>query len=82
VLKNPAHPYTRLLWAAVPHIDGDDIEAVRRLIIARPEGSGCPFYSRCVSAIERCAQEMPGSHSLGQTRQYRCFVQPQNQIAG
>lgn len=76
VLGNPAHPYTRLLLAAVPSIDGNGVDGFKSLIVARPETIGCPFHSRCISAVERCAQEVPPARDLADSRKYRCFVSP------
>ena len=61
--RNPAHPYTRTLLAAVP-VPDPRVRKERKV----PEGdvpdvagllSGCPFEPRCPLAEERCRQERP-----------------------
>lgn len=74
VLACPAHPYTRLLKAAVPSIDGDAL-AIDNLLVARGEGTGCAFYARCVSARERCATEVPPFGAWRDARRSRCFLE-------
>lgn len=73
VLANPAHPYTRLLNAAVPSIDHGYV-AVRELLVAREEGSGCAFHARCASATPRCGGEVPLFGEWFGGRRARCFV--------
>jgi oligopeptide/dipeptide ABC transporter ATP-binding protein len=60
VLKNPMHPYTRLLKSCVVEIGTEDLDP--------PDGSvpsyeamptGCRFSTRCRQAQERCADERP-----------------------
>jgi oligopeptide/dipeptide ABC transporter ATP-binding protein len=68
VYARPAHPYTRMLLAAVPDPD----PRVQRARHARPAaaktvvaqagpdaGTGCPFASRCSHAIEICRTTRP-----------------------
>lgn len=74
VLARPAHPYTRLLKAAVPSIDGDAL-TIDNLLVSRSEGTGCAFYGRCVSACDRCATEAPAFGAWRDARRSRCFLQ-------
>jgi peptide/nickel transport system ATP-binding protein len=57
----PRHPYTRMLFAATPDLNGDD--AVRSIPGTPPRLDraivGCPFQPRCDSAFERCVTERP-----------------------
>ena len=49
VTRDPAHPYTRALLAAVPDLDREPPRAPRascRARCARP--SGCPYHPRCM----------------------------------
>ena len=61
--KQPAHPYTRLLLAAIPdannkHSGNQDIlEGELPSPIDPP--SGCRFRTRCPRATEKCASEEP-----------------------
>jgi oligopeptide/dipeptide ABC transporter ATP-binding protein len=57
----PAHPYTRMLFAATPDLYGD--EEVVSIPGAPPrldrEIVGCPYRTRCDRAFDRCERERP-----------------------
>jgi oligopeptide/dipeptide ABC transporter ATP-binding protein len=64
----PRHPYTQGLLAAVPRLDvlarQEDPRARLREIAGvvpslRDRPSGCPFWTRCPLAMQRCRREMP-----------------------
>ncbi|GIH06262.1 dipeptide/oligopeptide/nickel ABC transporter ATP-binding protein [Rhizocola hellebori] len=64
VVKEPRHPYTRLLISSLPEVGVRYAE--RRLvgIPGRPPGlldppSGCRFRDRCPLAFDKCAEEPP-----------------------
>ena len=61
IFKNPKHPYTRALLAAIP--DPDPERTIPRDLLkgeipdaARPP-LGCSFHPRCPAAFERCGWE-------------------------
>jgi oligopeptide/dipeptide ABC transporter ATP-binding protein len=62
LFTRPAHPYTRALLAAAPHLDGR-VEASAHISgelpspTARP--SGCAFRARCPRAEQICAEVAP-----------------------
>jgi oligopeptide/dipeptide ABC transporter ATP-binding protein len=63
VIKEPAHPYTEALLAAVPTITAPQTDAAARLRgeigdSGRPP-PGCRFNPRCPLAAERCTAEEP-----------------------
>ena len=62
VIRNPCHPYTRALIAAVPTVAGRKGEATAAIgdtdDPANPP-SGCRFHRRCPLAIARCQEEVP-----------------------
>ncbi len=71
LFADPKHPYTQMLFAAAPKLDGFGRE------VEPPKGeipdpinppSGCAYHPRCPLAIERCAAERPEMRSLGQSR--------------
>ena len=65
IFKNPAHPYTRALLAAVP-VPDPRLEAQREVLLlegdlpspANPP-AGCRFNTRCPLATARCREEAP-----------------------
>jgi oligopeptide/dipeptide ABC transporter ATP-binding protein len=67
LLKNPLHPYTRVLLDAIPQVE--HIGVHKRIILkgdipsplAPP--SGCKFHTRCPEAMERCSIEVPVSRA-------------------
>jgi oligopeptide/dipeptide ABC transporter ATP-binding protein len=65
--RNPRHPYTKALLAAVPKLDPRDR---RPLATVRGEAElvatqGCAFKPRCPFAVARCGLETPVLHPVG-----------------
>jgi len=63
IFKNPLHPYTQGLLAAIPRKDKDighlySIEGTVPSLQTMPQG--CRFCDRCTKAMERCHTECPG----------------------
>ena len=75
IVRRSRHPYTRALIAASPKADPE--APVRRKVLrgdipsplAPP--SGCVFRTRCASATERCAREVPALRGEG-AHQFAC----------
>lgn len=62
VLRNPAHPYTRALLAALPSTDPGAASTHSLAAGEIPQGdtpSGCRFRNRCAHAVEACALTRP-----------------------
>ena len=63
VIKNPQHPYTRLLVDSIPwpdinrHWGTTEIKAREAELTGH--GTGCKFYSRCPFAMDKCLIEPP-----------------------
>jgi len=87
VLRNPRHPYTRMLLAAVPRVDVPGAPAspmrgekkdtgVTRGDMPSPLNppAGCHFHPRCSEATERCRTEYPDEKRLSTTRVVRCHL--------
>ena len=80
--KDPLHPYTQALLAAVPIAD-PELEAARGADIIAGEipsamrpPPGCRFHTRCPHAVERCRSEDPPLADLGQGRAVACHLHP------
>ncbi len=80
VIRNPSHPYTQALLAAVPGIDPAR-EATRQGVMLGGEipspinpPSGCAFHPRCPLAEARCSREVPRPHRLSATHQAACHL--------
>jgi len=62
IIRNAAHPYTRLLLGATPDLDAsvDEMQVVEG---SSPDPvsvpNGCRFHPRCPIATERCREEDP-----------------------
>ena len=84
ILREPAHPYTRRLIAAVPRL------AMNREAGVRPRAAppvlvdpppGCPFAPNCPAVMPRCREVMPGVTRLAHDRWVRCHLHGENTLA-
>ncbi len=81
LFRNPAHPYTEALLAAVPVLDR--AAGVARFPRRVPQGetpaagaaiAGCPFHPRCPYAIDICRAQLPPLKELAPGRWCRCHL--------
>lgn len=76
ITKNPGHPYTRELLAAIPEPDPSfrDINRYGSSEVGEFEASatGCVFRTRCPIAKEVCAVEEPPLRTIGAGHQAAC----------
>jgi peptide/nickel transport system ATP-binding protein len=77
VIKEPQHPYTRLLIDSIPWPDLDRRWGESAAMVKEAEGAqnatGCRFLARCPHAMERCAAAPP----LFQLKRYQaasCYL--------
>jgi oligopeptide/dipeptide ABC transporter ATP-binding protein len=70
----PGHPYTRLLFAATPDLDGSRDVASIPGAPPRLDGplQGCPFRARCDRAYEPCAVSEPLARQLATGHEAAC----------
>jgi oligopeptide transport system ATP-binding protein len=78
--RNPLHPYTEALMAAVPVAD-PEVEARRpRTVISGEVPSalrpppGCAFHTRCPRAMDRCKTEQPRLREVAPGRAVACHL--------
>jgi len=77
VFKNPQHPYSRGLIAAVPRPGsrGKKMAVIPGVVPSNPGAlPGCPFAPRCQFVFERCTQEVPTLFPLGEEHWSACFL--------
>ena len=70
LFRQPLHPYTQALLAAVPTLDPDSGPvAMAQGEIPDPSKppTGCRFNTRCPLATDRCQKEVPILRSIGDT---------------
>lgn len=83
-LRDPAHPYTRRLIAAVPRVAmqrtaGERQRATPPILVDPPPG--CPFATNCPAVMPRCREVMPGVTRLGNDRWVRCHLHGDSTLA-
>jgi peptide/nickel transport system ATP-binding protein len=90
VIRDPKHPYTRLLISSIPLRDrkrrwGDDSAAEADQ--SGRASAGCRFAPRCPAAMERCWSAKPALYLPNPNRTASCFlygdspVMPTNDLA-
>ncbi|GAB6178689.1 dipeptide ABC transporter ATP-binding protein [Desulfotomaculum defluvii] len=76
VFNNPAHPYTKALFAAIPDIDTEGIDSLVTLDENVPSAinppTGCRFHTRCSEATEVCRVKEPELKMVGEGHQVAC----------
>jgi oligopeptide/dipeptide ABC transporter ATP-binding protein len=78
VVKQPQHPYTRLMVASIP-VAGAERTWPREAVPAAPHaaargGGGCPFEDRCPSALPVCGTSRPPLFRTAEHRLAACFL--------
>jgi peptide/nickel transport system ATP-binding protein len=82
VIKDPQHPYTRLLVSSIPLPDPDirwggeeDIERkATRPGAAREHVEGCKFSNRCPFVMAECRQKAPPLYQTAEDRAVACYL--------
>ncbi|WP_457643766.1 oligopeptide/dipeptide ABC transporter ATP-binding protein [Persephonella sp.] len=72
ILKNPIHPYTKILLASLPPdhpSHRDRLKTIPEVYREEVEG-GCVFYSRCPDATDKCKKEP--EYKLTDNREVYC----------
>ena len=77
LFRQPLHPYTQALLAAVPTLDPDS-EPVAMVSGEIPDPSrppaGCRFHTRCPLATERCRAEIPQLRDVENGHRVACHL--------
>ncbi|WP_207711629.1 ABC transporter ATP-binding protein [Sulfobacillus harzensis] len=75
LVRNPSHPYTRLLLAATPGSQhhGKLPERVNEPPDLSEARRGCPFATRCLYATDECRETMPPMTEIEPGHQVACY---------
>jgi peptide/nickel transport system ATP-binding protein len=75
LFKNPLHPYTRGLLAAVPKLTGGGIALgiPGRVPEYLNPPSGCRFHPRCEYKMDICIKEKPPYFEVGKEHKVACY---------
>jgi peptide/nickel transport system ATP-binding protein len=77
IFRNPQHPYTRGLMAAVPsaaHRRGELASIVGNVPELVDPSPSCRFNTRCPFAVEICRTTDPRTIAIGNTHSVACFA--------
>jgi oligopeptide transport system ATP-binding protein len=84
--RDPRHPYTLGLLAAVPRLDDNDRRPLIPIEGAPPDlvdlPPGCPFRPRCSYSTHRCERAMPELRRVGDGHLVACWVDVPHLYAG
>jgi oligopeptide/dipeptide ABC transporter ATP-binding protein len=79
LFANPRHPYTQLLFSALPKIDHRGKRVARGASSTEPSRGpipekGCSFYPRCPMGQPRCLESEPQLTPANATHRAACFL--------
>ena len=79
VIKNPLHPYTKALIAAVPDPDPENRFKMRPVVPGEPPNpinppTGCRFHPRCPYKFDPCDKEEPKLKEVEKNHYVACFL--------
>ncbi len=77
VVRNPNHPYTRLLVGSIPvpnPTNPGQPKARRRSPTKREATAACKFADRCPAAMAKCLQQRPPLYQTDPHRAAACFL--------
>ena len=83
VVRNPIHPYTRLLVGSIPVPNPERqwlAEAAPAFPGAKRGLAACRFADRCPSAMDKCLQQVPPLYQTDPQRAAACFLYEQSPV--
>ncbi len=85
LFRNPQHPYTQALLAAMPSVNSDRAERLHSIAGQPPSlsqrPSSCSFAPRCEHAFDQCRKENPTLIDAANKHQVACWlVQPEPMV--
>jgi len=85
IIRDPKHPYTRLLVSSIPWPDpdlawGGSEEMIQKSQVAFKSITGCKFAPRCPHKMDICDSMPPGLFALERDRAVSCYLYRDNEI--
>ncbi|MGD9123962.1 MAG: ATP-binding cassette domain-containing protein [Desulfarculaceae bacterium] len=79
IFNQPNHPYTQLLFSAIPTLDKlyfDEAAGLAEGEVPTPIDlpSGCTFHPRCPHCMDRCLEQRPPFKEISPGRWSACFL--------
>jgi peptide/nickel transport system ATP-binding protein len=78
IVKNPLHPYTKALLAAIPTLEGGGEKPAINISTEIPSAinipKGCRFNTRCPYAFDRCFGEEPTLEKIDEGHFVSCYL--------
>ncbi len=85
VIRDPKHPYTRLLVESIPQMRTDSgwEEGAEDLLSIDESGvtTGCKFADRCPQVMEKCHDEHPAAFQINDDRVASCYLYDEQAVA-
>ena len=84
IIKDPKHPYTRLLVSSIPWPDPDLVwggaeDMIQKSQVAFRTITGCKFAPRCPYRMDICDTKPPGLFALERDRAAACYLYRDNE---
>ncbi len=84
IYKNPAHPYTKALFSAIPPTspfeEKEAIELTGEIPSPLNMPPGCPFGNRCPYCTEECKKAIPELKEMGNGHKVACIRYQRGEI--
>jgi peptide/nickel transport system ATP-binding protein len=79
VIEQPKHPYVQLLIESIPEPDPEDkwdtdIRLPSEEEMRGSATSGCRFYPRCPSRMDRCLKALPPLYPISEAHEAACYL--------
>ena len=85
IYANPAHPYTKALFSAIPPVSPyekkETIELKGEIPSPLNMPPGCPFGNRCPFCTEICKQSVPELKAIGDNHEVACVRYQKGEIS-
>jgi len=83
IIRDPQHPYTKLLVSSIPWPDpdlswGGSEEMIQKSQVAFKEITGCKFEPRCPYSMDICRTKVPELFMTNGDRVVACYLQKDN----